>query len=73
VRSLEDVQALLDRVDERRQVIRAQAWHEGSFDAIYEEATRMKGDLAALKAALAARWEELVAGARGENEGVGGT
>jgi hypothetical protein len=59
VRTLEDAQALLDRVDERRRVIRRHAWHEASFDAIYQEATAMTGDLARLKDLLTARWHEL--------------
>ena len=68
VRDLEDVQALLERVDERRRVIRVQAWNEGSYDAIYEEATRMKEDLAQLKQALAVRWEVLVNQAQGGSD-----
>jgi hypothetical protein len=59
VRDLENALALLDRVDERRRVIRQQAWGEGSFDAIYEEATVMTDDIAGLKDLLSARWGEL--------------
>ena len=60
VRGLENVMALLDGVDERRRVIREQAWHEGSFDAIFEEATAMRDDLAQLKRQLSERWETLI-------------
>ena len=66
VRGLENLLALLDGVDERRRVIREQAWHEGSFDAIFEEATAMRDDLARLKAQLSERWETLMGEARGE-------
>lgn len=66
VRSIEDAQALLDRVDERRRVIRIQAWREGSFDAIFEEATQMREDLGRLRETLAGRWAELMDEARGE-------
>ena len=60
VRSLENLLALLDGVDERRRVIREQAWHEGSFDAIFEEATAMRDDLTQLKRQLSERWETLM-------------
>jgi hypothetical protein len=66
VRGLENLLALLDGIDERRRVIREQAWHEGSFDAIFEEATAMRDDLARLKAQLSERWETLMEEARGE-------
>jgi hypothetical protein len=61
VRGVEDALALLDRVDERRCIIRRQAWGEGSFDAIYQEATAMTDDIADLKDFLSARWADLFA------------
>ena len=64
IRDLEDALALLDRVDERRRVIRRQAWNDGSHDAIYQEATAMTTDLARLKATLSERWHELFEDAR---------
>jgi hypothetical protein len=51
--------ALVEIVDERRKVIRVQAWHEGNWTAVYQEATAMKKELEELKAVLSARWEEL--------------
>lgn len=67
VRSLEDIMALVARVDERREVIRQQAW--GRMDAIYTEAAAMRVDLARLREALATCWERVVERARaGEDE-----
>lgn len=56
VRNVEDVLAMLSRVEDRRKVIRLQAWHQGSFPAIYEEATRMQGELAELRELLGQVW-----------------
>ena len=59
VRTLEDVLALLSQVDDRRRVIRAQAWNEGDWGTVYAEATAMREELAQLKALLSGRWKEL--------------
>jgi len=65
VRELEDLLALLAQVDGRRRVIRVQAWSQGSFDAIYSEATLMRGDLGRVKECLSALWERWVGEAQG--------
>ncbi len=65
VRRLEDVLAALAAVDDRRRVIRVQAWNEGDWGTVFAEATAMKEDLADLKALLACRWQELFDDARG--------
>jgi len=59
VRSLEDVLALLASVEDRRRVIRAHAWREGDWEAVYAEATAMREELGRLKRVLSERWEEL--------------
>jgi hypothetical protein len=64
VRALEDVLALLAEVDDQRRVIRIQAWHEGSWERVYLEATAMRATLARMREILAARWEELIGDAR---------
>jgi len=66
VRDLEDVLALLAWVDDRRRVIRIQAWREGNWEAVYAEATAMQQDLQELRTLLAARWDKLFARAKGE-------
>ena len=54
-----DILAILSSIDGRRAIIRSQAWHEGSWDVVYNEATTMKGELAILKALLSEHWERL--------------
>lgn len=62
---MENVLALLAGVDDRRRIIRVQAWNEGDWATVYAEATAMKEDLAALRESLSARWAELYEEARG--------
>jgi hypothetical protein len=57
VREIEDALAMLNDVEDRRKVIRAQAWRQGSWEAVFEEATAMKRDIDALRETLAAGWE----------------
>jgi len=57
VQELEDVLALLSEADDRRVVIRRQAWHEGDWHQVYVEATRQGHLLAQLKAILVGRWQ----------------
>jgi hypothetical protein len=56
---LEDILAMIARLDDRRRVIRAQAWHQGSFMAIYEEATAMRDELQQLGNELGMLWNDL--------------
>lgn len=55
--SVEDALALLSEIDGQRQVIRAQAWRQGSWEAVYQEATEMKPKLEQLRGILVACWE----------------
>lgn len=64
VRNVEDLLALVNQVDERRRVIRKQAWHEGSWRAVFEEATAMRAELNTLHDLLADAWGVLYAVAR---------
>lgn len=59
VRALEDLLAMVARIDDRRKVIRAQSWHQGSFRAIYEEATAMSAELQQLGNELGLLWNDL--------------
>lgn len=67
VRGLEDALALLSNVEDRRRVIRVQAWHQADWGRVFVEATRMKKDVARLKELLSSRWEELFGVAVGDN------
>jgi len=59
VRKAEDLLALVEAVDDRRKVIRAQAWNQGSWEQVLEEATLMRGDVGRLREAVRAVWGEL--------------
>ncbi len=62
VRSLEDIKALLLRIDARRAIIRKQAWHgttRESLNAIFDEATAMRAELAELKSAIDTIYQQL--------------
>jgi hypothetical protein len=59
VRSIEDLIAIVDRIDDRRKVIRVQAWNEGSWRSVYLEATAMKDDVAILRDLLQHAWPVL--------------
>lgn len=70
VRCVEDLLALLSVIGGRCQVIRVQAWHEGSWAVVFAEATAMREELSELKGELAATWARLHAAAR-EDRGAG--
>jgi len=62
---VEDALALLSDVQERQRVITRQAWRQGSFEAIFEEATAMERSLVELRRFLSDEWQGLVATVRG--------
>lgn len=66
VRAAEELLALLCVLAGRCQVIRVQAWHEGSWSAVFAEATAMRDELGELKGELSAVWAGLHAMAREE-------
>ena len=59
VRSVEDLLALVEAVDDRSKVIRVQAWNQGSWEQVLEEATLMRRDVGRLREAVRRVWEEL--------------
>jgi len=59
IRELETLLALLSSLEHHRAIIEVQAFNEGSYDAIYDEALAMEQELARLHRELSARWEEL--------------
>jgi hypothetical protein len=67
VRHLEDILAILERIDDRRRVIRAHLWRQGDLQAAYVEATQMKEDIRLLKEELSTRWGELYSAAQQED------
>ena len=66
IRSLEDVLGLLALVEDRLKAIRIQAWNEGSWDRVFEDAITAQAELERLQAMLSARWAGLVEQARDE-------
>lgn len=64
VRTVEDALAILNKIEQRRRIIRYQLWKEGDLATAYVEATKMQGDLSKLKETLSERWEELFRQAR---------
>jgi len=68
VQELEDVMALLSEADDRRLVIRRQAWREGDWRVVFAEATRQGQALARIKELLSAHWTEWHAIAKGEHD-----
>ncbi len=60
VQSLEELLALVGQVEGHRRVIRQQAWHEGSWQQVFVEATAQGRELARLRAVLSERWYELM-------------
>jgi hypothetical protein len=58
VRYLEDLLAILARIEDRRQVIREESWNEADWARVYFEASKMGDDVEALKVALRERWAE---------------
>jgi len=63
VREVEERQALLVDVEERRMAIEQLALYEGSYDRIYDEAVAMSQELKTLKLALTRLRSELENGA----------
>jgi len=59
IRTLEDALACISSAEDLRQVMRAQAWHQGDFDAIFDAAEDQGEPLAELRTTLKARWDEL--------------
>jgi len=59
VRKAEDLLALVEAVDDRSKVIRAQAWNQGSWEQVLEEATLMRRDVGRLREAVQRVWGEL--------------
>jgi len=51
---------LLGDLDERRRVIRRQAWHEGSWGAVYDEATAMRETIRELQERIGATYAALM-------------
>ncbi len=60
VRSLETLLALLNGIEDRRRVIRVQAWREGSWQQVFEEVTKMESELRLFRETLSERWHELM-------------
>ncbi len=60
IRSLENVLAILNDIEDRRQVVRQQIWHEGDLTTAYSEITAMGKDLERFKHTLSSRWYELM-------------
>lgn len=60
VRSVEELLMLVGKAEQHRRVIRRQAWREGSWEAVFIEATEQGKALARLRAAISERWHELM-------------
>lgn len=60
VRSVEELLVLVGQVEQRRRVIRRQAWREGSWEQVFIEATEQGKALARLRAVISERWHELM-------------
>lgn len=65
VRQVEDVMAVVARIDERRRVMRVHAWREGSWDVVFQEATDMQADIMRLKELLRGAWDVLYGATHG--------
>ena len=59
IRSLENALAILKDIEDRRQVVRQQIWHEGDLTVAFAEITAMGADLQRFKDTLSSRWYEL--------------
>ena len=55
-------------LDQHAKVIRRQAWNEGSWSAVYQEATVMRHKLQRIIGELQEHWPALYAAARGKGE-----
>ncbi len=62
---VEDALALLVDIDDRRKVIRAQAWNRGSWEQVFVEASGMVGEIERLKRELVVVWKECKEASRG--------
>ena len=60
IRSLENALAILKDVEDRRQIVRQQIWHEGDLTVAFAEITAMGADLQRFKDTLSSRWYELM-------------
>jgi len=60
IRSLENALAILKDIEDRRQVVRQQIWHEGDLTVAFAEITAMGADLQRFKDTLSSRWYELM-------------
>lgn len=56
VRCLEDLMALVDQCQDHARVLYKQGWHEGSWDAVYDEAVALRRKLDTLHHELADTW-----------------
>jgi len=59
VRNVEDLLAVLARIEDRRRVIRLHAWQRSSWDAIYDESVAMRVDLDDLRDYLGQVWQQV--------------
>lgn len=59
IRNLEDALWLVGSLDERRRVILKHALYEGSWDAVFDEASKMGTDVRELRRHLSKRWRQL--------------
>ena len=64
VTEAEHILFLLGDLDERRRVVRAQSWNEGSFDAIFDETSAMRPIIAELRERVGAVYVALLEKAR---------
>ena len=59
LRKTEDLVALLTQLEEHRQVVFTQAFHEASWDAVFDEAHAMQEPLQLAILEVRAAWNEL--------------
>lgn len=65
IRDLEDIQALLAVIEDRRHTIAVHAWREGNWRRVFVETQAMKPELAAIKHRLSILWVQLHTDATG--------
>lgn len=63
IRDLEDIMALLAKIDTDRDTIKRHAWNSGHVE-IFQASERQRRDLAQLRQALSAQWHHLTGEAR---------
>ena len=64
VRDVEDCLGLLALIKDRLLAIRIQAWNEGCWDRVFEDAVKALEELRILQAGFGERWAELIEEAR---------